>query len=228
MDIPEPEVILYAGLRSGETISCNTLPPGPCAGSVSVDRGCPGGARHLCPSAPGHKIRAREPRPGPFPASRLRGDRPCHARPAVSGLRRGMRGLPYPRTVERGTESSRWKKMSCSADHPHVRRDADPDLLRPVCAAHPHLYHHLPRAVSTGRKNGRLGTVGVIRDSDHHDHGEPSYLPLGHDGPFRIDHDALGGHHDLHGHPTHPHPLSRRGAPLGTGTPTPMPSSTTP
>ena len=37
MDIPEPEVILYAGLRSGETISCDTLPPGPCAGSVSVD-----------------------------------------------------------------------------------------------------------------------------------------------------------------------------------------------
>ena len=36
MDIPEPEVILYAELRPGETVSCDSLPPGPCAGSVSV------------------------------------------------------------------------------------------------------------------------------------------------------------------------------------------------
>ena len=58
----------------------------------------------------------------------------------------------------------------------------------------------------TGRDTGRLVAVGFIRDTDDHDHGKPACLPLGCDDPLLIGHDALGSHHDLHGHSPHPHP----------------------
>ncbi|MFZ2073218.1 MAG: tRNA(Ile)-lysidine synthase [Methanoregula sp.] len=105
MDIPEPEVILYAGLRSGETISCNTLPPGPCAGSVSVDADVRAALDTYARRHPATKFALANLAGTLAGIAAARGPPlscPACGEPAVGGE---CEACHIRRTVERGTES---------------------------------------------------------------------------------------------------------------------------